>query len=73
MKSPRERYNNDPQFATLVKLMVAHLHQCNYTPTEMREAAMLASIIYQQETAYSKPYFLPKEVEEWLDSGEEQR
>jgi hypothetical protein len=48
MKTPRERYYNDPQFHALVDLMTSHMMQANYTPSEMREAALLASIKYYE-------------------------
>ena len=48
MRTIRERYNNDPNFHSLVSLMVAHFERCFYTPSEMREAALLASIIYEE-------------------------
>jgi len=37
-------------FRSLVDTMVANINQCNYTPSEMREAALLASIIYEELT-----------------------
>lgn len=62
MKTPKERYYNDPHFAALVNMMVAHIEKCDYTPSEMREAAILASIIHEQMRI--KPYYpLPKDIE----------
>ena len=49
MKTPRERYQNDNNFRVLVDTMVANIHRCNYTPSEMREAALLACIIYDEQ------------------------
>jgi len=49
MKTPRERYQNDNSFRLLVNTMVANIHSCNYTPLEMREAALLACIIYEEQ------------------------
>lgn len=48
MKTPKEKYQNDTSYRMLVDWMVSHIHQCNFTPSEMREAAMFASIIYEQ-------------------------
>lgn len=48
MRTLKERYQSDNQFKVLVDIMVAHIHQCHYTPSEMREAALLASIIYEE-------------------------
>lgn len=76
MQSIRERYLNDPQFHALVSLMVSHLQQCNYTPSEMRQAAILASIIYEEHQIrrFECPP-IPKSVEhslsilhEWTDN-----
>lgn len=48
MKTPREKYRNDNMYRVLVDMMVEQINQCNYTPSEMREAAVLASIIYEE-------------------------
>lgn len=75
LKSPRERYMHDPQFATLVDMMCAYIHQCHYTPSEMREAVILASIIYEEQTI--KTFQIPngiatalKTLHEWVEKGE---
>lgn len=65
MMSPRERYHTDPAFAVLVKTMIAHIRAANYTPTELREAALLAHIIYNEMDVGIK--VLPLELSEWLD------
>ena len=46
--SPRERYFNDGVFKAMVDMMTAHMLRCDYTPSEMREAALLASIRYYE-------------------------
>ncbi len=48
MKTIRERYLNDVQFKTLVDVMASQLDRCAYTPSEMREAAIMASILYNE-------------------------
>jgi hypothetical protein len=48
MNTPRSKYQLDPHYKALVDTMVASIKDCNYTPSEMREAAMLASIIYEE-------------------------
>ena len=54
IKSPRDKYLQDPQFKALVDMMTAHIHMCEFTPSEMREAAMVASIICEENrTRYS--------------------
>ena len=64
MITMRERYQNDEHFKALVDMMVAHIHECNYTPSEMRHAAILASIIYEEHNL--RPYYVLKDVEESL-------
>lgn len=44
----RDRYLNDPMFHTLVDTMCAAIERAEFTPTEIREAAMLAQIIYEE-------------------------
>lgn len=75
--SPRYRYYNDAQFATLVNLMISHITQCHYTPSEMRDAAMLASILY--ESTHVRRYLVPPNSElegalkllwNWMDKNE---
>ena len=64
MYTPRDRYLNDPQFKSLVDMMEAHIHQANFTPSEMREAAVLASIKYEMRRI--NDYAVTKDVENAL-------
>ena len=48
MMVPREKYQTDSQFHALVDMMVAYIHQCDFTPSELRQASILASIIYEE-------------------------
>jgi len=66
MKTLRDRYQNDPAFTALVNMMVAHIQDCRYTPSEMREAAMLASIIYEENNLRYGPFPIEQELEEAL-------
>ena len=43
---PEERYDRDPIFRSLVDTMTHFILTAQYTPTELREAALLASIRY---------------------------
>jgi hypothetical protein len=45
--SPDERYRRDPHFRVLVDVLEHHIREANYTPTELREAALLACIHYE--------------------------
>ena len=41
------RYRDDPQLRMLVDYMVVMIDRLQFTPSELREAAMLAAIIYE--------------------------
>lgn len=45
--TPEERFLRDPQFSALVSTLEAMIHRADYTPTELREAVMLAAIRYE--------------------------
>ncbi len=47
MMSAHERYKTDAQFRFLVDAILGALHQAEYTPSEVREAAILACIKYE--------------------------
>ena len=68
MSSPRSKYYNDPHYHQLVDVMVNMIVQAQYTPSEMREAAILASIIYQER--HTKSWSMPEEVISWLEKRE---
>ncbi len=77
LKTPRDRYQHDNHFRMLVDMMVSHIDQCLYTPSEMREAAILASIIYEQiHIRHRVIPFMPEGVKkslnvlhEWSDTA----
>jgi hypothetical protein len=46
-QTARDRYLNDPTYRRVVDMMEHLLHQAQITPSEMREAAVLASINYE--------------------------
>lgn len=47
MKTPREKYMNDPEYHHLVQLMESFIERARFTPSELREACVLASINYE--------------------------
>jgi len=47
MKTPREKYMNDPEYHQLVKMLENFIERAQFTPSELREAAILASINYE--------------------------
>ena len=49
MKTPREKYQNDPTYRAIVDVMCAHIHAAKFTPSEMREAVLLACILYEEQ------------------------
>ena len=67
MMTPRERYQRDPAFARLVKTVYASLERCEFTPTELREAVILAAIM-QIEHRGSPNYLLRAEMALFLDA-----
>ena len=44
---PEMRYSHDPAFRQLVDTMHHFIQKAEFTPTEMREAALLACIHYE--------------------------
>lgn len=48
MKSPRNRYLNDPMYHRLVDTMRAWIEQADFTPSEIREAAIFATIMHEE-------------------------
>lgn len=47
MKTPREKYMNDPEYHQLVRMLEEFIERARFTPSELREAAVLASINYE--------------------------
>ena len=48
MKTPAGRYQTDVEFKALVDLLESFIHKAKYTPSELREAVILAAIMYEQ-------------------------
>lgn len=49
MLPPDERYYQDPEFRALVDLLYYHIKDAKLTPTEIREAVLLAQIKYEMQ------------------------
>ena len=47
MKTPNEKYENDQSYRQLVDMLTALIHQAEFTPSEIREACMLACILHE--------------------------
>ncbi len=48
MRSVTERYQTDATFRQLVDLLYSSIDNAQFTPSEIREAAMLAHILYEE-------------------------
>lgn len=44
-QSPKDRYENDSQYRQLCDLIESFLHQARFTPSEVRECAVMACIM----------------------------
>lgn len=49
MATVDERFNSDPEFHTLVMMMYRLIEDARFTPSEMREALILAFTIYETQ------------------------
>lgn len=47
MKTPREKYMNDSEYHHLVVTLERLIEEARFTPSELREACLLASINYE--------------------------
>ena len=45
--TPTDRYKQDAHFRMLVDLLESFIHKAQFTPTELREASLLAAIHYE--------------------------
>ena len=63
--NPDEKYLNDPTFRTIVNVLRDQLRQANYTPSDLREAVMLACTMHEMEVVrpimYGKVTWYPWE------------
>lgn len=62
MKSIRERYHSDPAFYSLVNALYSFIQKAEFTPTEIREAAMLAQIKYEETNPRPLTIFEREEI-----------
>jgi len=66
MKTPREKYYNDPNYNSLVKVLLSQIQKCQFTPSELREAVILACILYEEQNV--REMVAPGYPENVLDS-----
>ena len=67
MMTPEEKYNNDAMYRSLVQSLEALLHQANFCPSEIREAAMLACVHHEMRQTRSVFVEMPSNVIEAMD------
>ncbi len=60
--SPRDKYLNDPEYHELVTVLESFIERARFTPSELREAAVLASINY--EMRHVRPRKIDPRVED---------
>lgn len=65
MKTPQEKYTNDPLYYQLVNMLELFIEKAEFTPSELREAAVLACIRYEQRHFCS--VVIDKKIEEAFD------
>jgi len=53
--SPEERFNKDANFSMLVKMLYEQIQIAQFTPTELREAVILACTQYEMHNP--RPFF----------------
>ena len=51
--SPREKYDTDAKFRTLVHVMYQMIEKCEFSGSEIREAAMLALIMHEERHVHA--------------------
>lgn len=59
-----ERYRNDPLFHALVNVLIQHIEEMKLTPTEIREACILAQIKY--ESTHVRPLVFSRELTDFI-------
>lgn len=47
LQTPKDKYLNDPEYNYLVNTLESLIEQARFTPSEMREACMVACINYE--------------------------
>jgi len=83
MITKEEKYRNDVEFRSLVDILESYVHSAKYTPSEIREACILACIHHEmhhiQIHTFPAEKVLPegvvkslKEIDSWIKSASKQ-
>ena len=62
MKTPEEKYLNDPYYRNLVSLIENCLNNYEFTPSEVREAAVFACTRFEMRRVNPGPFRIPTEA-----------
>ena len=65
MKTIQERYEQDNHFRVLVDVLTAYVYEGNFTPSELRAAAVFACVRYEMLNV-RKSYIIPEHIEDAL-------
>jgi len=68
MKTPEQKYSNDPEYNRFVDMVESFLEHAQFTPSEVREMCMLACI--HHEYRKPKPRLVHPELEKALATME---
>ncbi len=49
MKTPREKDENDPAYHRFVQVLYCMIAECQFTPSELREAVVFAATKHEME------------------------
>jgi hypothetical protein len=72
MKTPREKYEKDPSYRQIVQMLESLIHEAKFTPSELREASILASILYEERNIQHYAIFPTKTTMEALKTLDEE-
>lgn len=66
MMTPEQKYNNDPLYHNACEMMESLIHDGRFSPSEMREIAVLACIHYELRRTCPRIIY-PETILEALD------
>jgi len=61
-QSPQERYLSDPMFYQFTNMLESFLHKAEFTPSEIRECAILACIHYELKSVKQTGIVVPESI-----------